>query len=96
MRVTILPGAAKELKDAATYYESQQRGLGIRFLETFDAAVHEVVLAPEMYSPLGEGFRKYGLRPFPYAAIYRQNDEDIVIVAVMHQKRRPDDWRSRV
>lgn len=96
MKVTILPGAATELKDAAAYYQAQQHGLGIRLLETFDTAIHEIVLAPEMYSPLGEGFRKYGLRPFPYAAIYRQDDDDIVIVAVMHQKRRPDYWRGRV
>ena len=96
MTATILPGAATELKDAAAYYEAQQSGLGRRFLETFDAAIHEVVQAPDMYSPLVGGFRKYGLRPFPYAAIYRQDDKDIIIVAVIHQNRRPDYWRGRL
>lgn len=95
MTCLILPGAAAELRDAAAYYEAQQAGLGNRFLDTFDDAIHEVLIAPEMYSPLGNGYRKYGLRPFPYAVIYRQAADAIVIVAVMHQKRRPDYWRER-
>lgn len=48
-----------------------------------------------MYSPIGSGYRKLGLRPFPYTIIYRQENDTITIVAVMHQKRRPGYWRGR-
>lgn len=96
MSITILPGAASELQEAAIYYEAQQAGLGGRFLDIFDQAVEEISEAPSMYSPFGDGFRKYGLRPFPYAVIYRKANKAIVIVAVMHQKRRPGYWRDRL
>lgn len=93
--IRILPEAAAEVEDAANFYEHELTGLGERFLNRFQAAVEEVQLAPDMYSPLGEGYRKYGLRPFPYAVIYRAEQGVIVIVAVMHQKRRPNYWREQ-
>lgn len=95
MNISILPGAGEELRDAAAYYESEQAGLGGRFLDTFDAAMQEIIAAPDMYSPIGGHYRKYGLRPYPYAVIYRQYANTIVIVAVMHQKLRPNYWRVR-
>lgn len=91
----ILPGAADELQDAAMYYEAQKPGLAKRFLDTFDAGVQDIAASPGMYSPIGAGYRKLGLRPFPYAIIYRQEKNAITIVAVMHQKRRPGYWRGR-
>ena len=96
MSISILPGAVSELQEAAIYYEAQQAGLGGRFLDIFDQAIQDISEAPDMYSPFGEGFRKYGLRPFPYAVIYRQDAGTLVIIAVMHQKRRPGYWRDRL
>lgn len=96
MKRIILSGAAADLAEAAAYYESEKPALGTRFLNTFEAAVREILIAPKMYPPLGDRFRKYGLRPFPYAVIYRQEKDTLVIVAVMHQKRRPGYWRDRI
>ena len=95
MRMRILPGAASELQNTAAYYEAQQSGLGKRFLDVFDAGAQDIAIAPAMYSPIGNGYRKFGLRPFPYAIIYRTEADTIVIIAVMHQMRRPDYWRGR-
>lgn len=91
----ILPGAADELHNAAMYYEPQKPGLAKRFLETFDNAAQDIAAAPDMYSPIGTGYRRLRLRLFPYAIIYRQEHSAIVIVAVMHQKRRPGYWHQR-
>ena len=95
MNIRILPGAAKELNDASIYYETQQAGLGARFLDIFDTGLKDLSESPDMYLPIGNSFRKYGLRPFPYAIIYRQDADSILIVAVMHQKRRPGYWLER-
>jgi toxin ParE1/3/4 len=41
------------------------------------------------------GTRKYLLRRFPYAVIYRVTDEAIEVVAVAHGRRRPGYWKTR-
>jgi len=42
------------------------------------------------------GIRKRPVHRFPYAVLYRVDPDEIVVVAVMHQRRRPDYWRSRI
>jgi len=32
---------------------------------------------------------------FPYGVIYEQRSDEIIIVAVSHQHRRPDFWKPR-
>ena len=36
--------------------------------------------------------RKALIIKFPYALLYRIEKENIYILAVMHQKRKPNDW----
>jgi hypothetical protein len=33
---------------------------------------------------------------FPYAVLYRPDPDEIVVVAVMHQRRRPGYWLGRM
>jgi len=41
------------------------------------------------------GFRRRLLRRFPYGILYKEEESQIVIVAVMHLRRRPGYWRNR-
>jgi hypothetical protein len=36
------------------------------------------------------------LRKFPYLIVYRQAEEGIEIVALVHGRRRPGYWRERI
>ena len=91
-----LPQARQELREAVAYYDTQQSGLGDRFLARVHDAIADIEAMPEAYSPLDGVYRKYGVRPFPYAVIYRVDGDAIVIVAVMHQKRKPGYWHDRL
>jgi plasmid stabilization system protein ParE len=35
------------------------------------------------------------VKGFPFGVIYRANDEEVVIVAVAHQRKRPEYWGER-
>jgi hypothetical protein len=35
------------------------------------------------------------VRSFPFSVVYRLRPEEIVILAVAHQKRKPGYWRGR-
>ena len=61
-----------------------------------EAADEELVEAAKFYErTLRGGFRRRLLRRFPYGILYKEEESQIVIVAVMHLQRRPGYWRNR-
>ena len=97
MRATrfLLP-AEIEMVEAAVYYETQVGGLGAAFLAKVKTAVRDVAARPEAWPVVRNDTRTRLVHRFPYAVLYRLDPEEIVIVAVMHQRRRPGYWLGRV
>ena len=96
MSLRLLAGAKREPMDAAEYYENQRSGLGDDFLDEVAAALQRLNRWRHSGPASDAGYRRCLIRRFPYALIYRPNDGEIVIVAVMHLKRRPGYWIRRV
>jgi len=93
--VRILAPAELEMIEAATYYEAHALGLGNDFLDEIETAVNRIRDFPEAASPLDFNIRRQLISRFPYALLYRIDPAEIVILAVMHFKRRPNYWISR-
>lgn len=96
MTVAFLPQAEEEMFAAAQYYETHAPELGIGFL-------HEVRLATDALSrnPHAAPVIKYGisrrlLKRFPFGLLYAIEPTTIVILAVMHLRRRPGYWEDRL
>lgn len=90
------PAAAAEALEAAEYYESRARGLAGGFRLELDAAVTLVRRYPEA-APIERGtLRRRRLNRFPYSLLYAVEREEIHIYAVMHHRRRPGYWLSRI
>ena len=90
-----LPSAREELNEAAAFYEVSVPGLGEAFLDDVERAIATVREGPGIGASVGRGIRKAILRRFPFTIVYAQRDEEIVIVAIAHQRRRPGYWRGR-
>jgi plasmid stabilization system protein ParE len=90
-----LPSAREELNEAAAFYDASVPGLGEAFLDDVERAIATVRKIPGIGASVGRGFRKAILRRFPFTIVYAQRDEEIVIVAIAHQRRRPGYWRGR-
>jgi plasmid stabilization system protein ParE len=95
IRYRYLPSAREELNDAAAYYEASVPGLGDAFLDDVERAIATVRESPRIGVPTQRIFRKMILHRFPFSIVYVERDEEIVIVAVAHQRRRPGYWRRR-
>ncbi len=91
----LLP-AELEMLEAALHYETQVEGLGTAFLAKVESAVRDIAERPEAWPSVGNGICKRLLYRFPYAVLYRTDPMEIVIVAVMHQRRRPGYWLDRL
>jgi plasmid stabilization system protein ParE len=92
--------ADAEARQAARYLEQQSPGLGDDFLDRLAHAYDEIERMPQSYGSIqpalpGREIRKRHLRRFPYTVIYELVPGRIVVLAVMHAKRRPFYWQNR-
>ncbi len=88
--------ANNELTDALDWYELQQTGLGLRFKNDVREAARRIAATPLLFPiELGE-VRRYIMNRFPYVLRYVVRKDEIWVMTVSHQHRRPDYWIERV
>jgi len=89
------PQADIEIEAAFWWYENEETGLGIEFLDELRAAYDRIVDGPFRYSQLPSNTRRALLKRFPYAIYFVVEDEIIVVLAVLHTSRDPAEWQRR-
>ena len=94
-RVSFLASAAADAEAAEAWYRERDPDVAARFRARLDEAVAKVASAPERWSAPTAGARRVLFSEFPYALHYRRGADEVVIVAVAHQHRRPGYWRRR-
>jgi toxin ParE1/3/4 len=101
LEVKVSREAARELEEAAAWYEKEESGLGERLIDAFE---HATQLLKEPNPPLtpvtGEaadmGAKKLILHRFPFSLITIHNQQTITVVAFAHHARKPGYWRKRL
>lgn len=96
MIVEFALAAETELDDAVAYLETQKHGLGAEFAREVATAIQRIQDFPNAWPLLAGNVRRYQVRRFQYAIIYRVRGEVAIIYAVMHLKRSPTYWRDRM
>ena len=95
-RVIVRPEAEDDLKEAFLWYEDKRHGLGYDFLLQVDEGIRFIERNPETSPPEHKGTRKHLIKRFPYKIIYVIEKEEIIILAIIHGKRRPDLIKKRI
>ena len=96
MRFEFHPEALAEYREAALHYAQSQPDLDLRFIECVEQAIRKITEAPTRWRIFEQGIRRCLVRVFPYAILYSIESDYVLIVAVMHCKREPGYWRSRI
>lgn len=96
MRLIHHPDAAKELIEAARYYESRVATLGLQFLNEADHSVAIILESPERWRVIEGGVRRYLMPRFPYAIYYRDFPDHLHLLAFKHHSQHPDYWLYRI
>jgi len=96
VRLRFLTPARQEFLAAVRYYERARSGLGSEFIDELEQALAEIAESPWSGSPFGESFRRRVLSRFPFEVVYRVGEDEILVLAVAHQSRRPFYWRNRL
>ena len=91
----VRPLAEADLEQAANWYDEEQVGLGSRFLSDVDQVFERIRERPQQFPAVSGDIRRALLHTFPYAVYFRQTDETIRVLAVLHLRRRPGLWQVR-
>ena len=94
--VRFLSPALDEMCDAAEYYESQAVGLGSDLVDEIAHTVSRIREFPYAGVHLRQGVRRQMVKRFPFGLLYVVEEDEIIVLAVMHLRRRPSYWASRI
>ncbi|WP_297740738.1 type II toxin-antitoxin system RelE/ParE family toxin [uncultured Tessaracoccus sp.] len=94
------PAAVAEFDAAVRWYEDQEPGIGLAFMECAQSARLELAAWPHagpLFTTTADGtlIRSKRIRRFPYRIIYTVDSDSILILAYAHQRRKPGYWLLR-
>lgn len=96
MRATLHQGAERDIEEAAAFYEREGSAIvAARFIAEFKKTSMLIVEHPEIGSPRSNGRRGFSMSVFPYTVIYRVNSNEIRVLVVKHDRKRPGYGGSR-
>jgi plasmid stabilization system protein ParE len=70
---------------------------GARFRSAVNSAAKSIGRFPKAWAlyPAREGMRRFVLKRYPFALVYRETTVEIRVLAVAHTRRKPGYWRRR-
>ena len=95
IRVVVRDLADADVKKAQSWYARDDQRRGFRFVEDFSRTVERIGALPDQFPEVGNGVRRALLHHFPYATYFMRRESVAIIIAVLHQHRRPGAWRPR-
>jgi toxin ParE1/3/4 len=93
--------AQLDLLAATVWYEEQRDGLGDEFVAAVESTFRRVrdtaefVTAPVLRTEFAV-VRRERTRRFPYSVYFLEHDAARRVIAVLHGRRDPNGWRSRL
>ena len=101
MRLAILSSAERDAFEAAIWLEQRQPGLGDSFLGELARCFDRIATRPESHSRYEpyrgtDTIRRCKVRPFSYLVIYRQREEELLVIAICYGRRMPLYWLQRL
>ena len=89
--------AKREYAEAIAYYSANAPLATVRRLEQEMLESAGLMAAfPDSHAVMSAGARRCPLHTFPDQMVYVARGQSVVVIAFMHQKRRPGYWRKRV
>jgi toxin ParE1/3/4 len=96
MRVRFHEAAQAELAWEVQYYAKISPQLGERFATAVERALAIAAEFPDMGSPHRYGARRVFPKRFPFSVVYLHRGDEILVLAIAPDDRKPGYWRSRM
>jgi plasmid stabilization system protein ParE len=92
----LLEEAIAEARAAREWYEERSPSAAEAFMAELDHALEQIAEFPEAGALYLRNTRRRLLRRFPFSVVYRKERRKIIVIAVVHSRRRPGYWQDRV
>lgn len=101
MKLRVLPAARLDIFDIESRLESEHVGFGIDFVRLVDIAIESLWNQPRFYPRTEDGpkrlqTREYYIARFEYRVIYALGRNEIVVLGLVHARRKPGSWTGRL
>lgn len=93
--ITFLALAQNELDDIYEALEHQKKDQGYQYIQEIKKMLSLIKTYPTLWSKISENTYKCLIKGFPYAIIYQQIDNLIIVVAIMSLHKKPIHWASK-
>jgi toxin ParE1/3/4 len=94
-RLIVRPAVEADIADAQAWYSARDLGLAEQFIDELRTALRRVRERPRQFPEAG-GARRALLHRFSYAVYFiLPNDEQAIVIAVLHQSRAHRAWKRR-
>ena len=87
--------AVIEIPEAFDWYELQQAGLGLDFLNELDVFYNSLFINPKTHSYFEKPVRQGKINRFPYLVVYEIFESAIVVYSVFMARQNPDKKRIK-
>jgi plasmid stabilization system protein ParE len=95
--IILLPSAKDDIKEAAYWYNSKQKGLGKRFTKEVRSKMEYIRENPKLIGVRYDNTRCAVLDVFPFMVHFSINEEEktIIVSAVFHTSLNSERWENR-
>ena len=90
------PEAGEEAVAAVAWYAERNPNAAADLFAEIERAFERILETPLAFPSHRRDTRRYVMRRFPYAIVYRITAAGLQVIAVAHAKRRPGYWRERL
>lgn len=87
--------ARNELDNAVEWYQARNEKAASDFITAVEHAISKAMANPLIYRIRKHQCRFCQLDVFPYLLVFRLRNEQIEILAIAHQSRKPGYWSDR-
>lgn len=94
--VVFTPAARLDVTEARDWYGARSPAAMRRFVAEMDRQIERIRENPAQYPVVSADVRRVLLQRFPYALLYRETAESVVVIACFHARRDPKVWRRRL
>lgn len=94
--VIFTPAAKLDVIEARDWYGARSPAAMRGFIAELDRQVGRIRENPVQFPVVSGDVRRTLLRRFPYALLYRDTGEGVVVIVCFHARRDPKVWRRRV
>ena len=79
----------EDIKKTYDWYEGQRTNLGAEFVSAVDAIFETIEEIPKIYAEVFNNVRRVLCKRFPYSVYFIESKSNIIVIAVLHQRRNP-------